>query len=203
MPEELTTTCMQLFVSTSLHDRSCFCNSSLFLLKLIARSSSKALINASMATSSNRPDCDEEGENICPICMCETTDPKEATPCKHAFCETCLGRWMQTKLSLRQLATCPVCRTALQNVFMLKENVVDGQQYAPFTELDFMLERDVEGNLMLEENVDDRRHLPRAEYAETSRRRYTVVPSQRIPRIPHSYRELRRTRLASRVSRFH
>lgn len=39
----------------------------------------------------------------CPICS-ETFEKLKSTPCKHSFCEKCIGEW------LKKNNTCPLCR---------------------------------------------------------------------------------------------
>lgn len=82
----------------------------------------------------------EEGKNTYSISMCEIKDPRKATHCKHSFCTTCLDRWMQTKFSCGQLATCPLCRSALHYEFLQEGNVSDEQQYVNLMEGDFVHE---------------------------------------------------------------
>ncbi len=44
---------------------------------------------------------------LCPVCQDVLEDPKETIACQHAFCHTCISRWLQ------QHSSCPTCRCPL------------------------------------------------------------------------------------------
>lgn len=45
----------------------------------------------------------------CCICLENNNSSKVVTPCKHLFCNECLGRWLETN------NCCPVCKSSFEN----------------------------------------------------------------------------------------
>ena len=61
-------------------------------------------------TESNEDHDYPDDSFICGICRDIYLDPHELIPCEHVFCETCLRRLNQARIS-----NCPICRRQIRN----------------------------------------------------------------------------------------
>uniref|UniRef100_A0A8B9QVX7 RING-type E3 ubiquitin transferase n=2 Tax=Anas TaxID=8835 RepID=A0A8B9QVX7_ANAPL len=59
---------------------------------------------SSMNWSQQEQQEEAPGDETCPICLGQMTDPARVEPCRHTFCRECIRVWTADRLR------CPMCR---------------------------------------------------------------------------------------------